>query len=774
MKLALCLIVKGDEREAEYLKECLKTITSVDKVFITGTYKKDISETKPVEQVANFFGAEFSTFKWTNNFSEARNYNFSQVPREYEYIVWCDADDIWRNSDKLRETIENNPRTDTFALWYLYAFDGKGNPVVVHQKTRVIRNDGSIKWIGRLHEDFTTNRNIVSEFIKGIDVIHTADDVHFEQAKGRNLEVALAQLEDLPNDPRSYWNAGNSYKAAGHNLESIEMFDKFFELSQSEEEKYIAHLRQGENYMDLGKTNKAIDHMRTAIGLRPEYPDAYLKLGKIFKDIGRNGDAVEYIKNGLRKPIPYHTIIVFNPREYDYIPFMHLSEVYTSMGQPKLALECLKTMHKIIAEDGLKKLIQHTEKLVKKYNKLEKKLVQLEKMDDAKLKLALEKLEPEFQSHPMVCRLRNTRFVKTESTGKDIAYFCGMTSGEWNPRIAEEKGVGGSEEAVIHLSKRWAKQGYNVTVYNSCGYKEEVFDGVTYKPFWMFNARDKHDVVICWRNLHLADLNLNTTKLFIDVHDMIKPGEFTEERLKKVDKVFLKSNFHRSVFPTIPDEKVVIVPNGIDTSVFEGDFEKDPYLIVNTSSPDRSLSSFIEGFKKVKEKVPKAKAIWAYGWDVFDSVHASNPQLMEWKEEIVKKMKETEGFTNAGKLSHGEVAKLYQRGSVFGYPSEFAEIDCISLSKAMAAGCYPVTTDFAAMGDKKGHGGIFLRSQKDKDTWCLPNQFDFAYQNTDEWADAVIEALEGDVEDTDYMRDWALEEFDWDKITNIWSSQFTV
>src|ERR1035437_9507853 len=34
-----------------------------------------------------------------------------------------------------------------------------------------------------------------------------------------------------------------------------------------------------------------------------------------------------------------------------------------------------------------------------------------------------------------------------------------------------------------------------------------------------------------------------------------------------------------------------------------------------------------------------------------------------------------------------------------------AEIDCISLSKAMAAGAIPITTDFGALGEKRGQGG---------------------------------------------------------------------
>lgn len=64
--ISLCMIVKDEE---EYLPRCLKSIKDiVDEIIIVDTGSKD----KTVE-IAKSFGANVYYFKWTNNFSEARN-----------------------------------------------------------------------------------------------------------------------------------------------------------------------------------------------------------------------------------------------------------------------------------------------------------------------------------------------------------------------------------------------------------------------------------------------------------------------------------------------------------------------------------------------------------------------------------------------------------------------------------------------------------------------------------------------------------------------------
>lgn len=768
MKIALAMIVKASDDEAVYLNQCLLYAQEhVDGIFITIT-----GENKKVEQVCKEFKAKISKFEWVNDFSKARNFNFSQVPKEYDYIMWLDADDIIRVKGNLKEMLQKK-LADCYTISYAYAFDEYKNPVVAHLKTQIVKNDGTFTWRGELHEDFKVNREIKIVYLKDFERLHMSSPAHFEEAKKRNIEVAKAQLKNNPKDPRSFWNMANSFKAIGKNKKALEYFQKFLLESKSDEEKYIAYQRMAEIFWQDKKTEEAIQTCRYMIGLKPEYPDGYYLLASILYGRQQYRKSAEYYLMGLSKKPPIYSIIVYNPRDYDFNPLMNLAKCYFNLSMPQQALTCLKGCQKINPKDTrINTLIKEIEKETKKFDKVIKFVAKISKLKDKEqIKLELDKLEEEYQSHPAVCNLRNTLFVKTGSSGKDFVFFCGYTKDEWTPEIAKEKGIGGSEEAVINLSRELVKLGYNVTVYNNCGNKALEFDGVRYKPFWTFNYRDKQDYLVLWRSFKMLDYDLNCKNVYVDLHDVISEDEMTDERLKKIKKIFVKSHFHRSLFPKVEDEKFAIIPNGVNVEEFKGE-KKNPYLLINTSSPDRSLSAYIDCFKEIKKRFPKAEAVWAYGWEVFDIVYAEDPERMEWKEMIVKEMEKV-GIKNLGRIGHDEVNKLYQKGGMFFYPTEFAEIDCISLTKAIIGGAYPVTTDFGALGEKN-IDGHFIKSKKTKDDWCPPGKADFAVQDKEmkqQLINRAVGILETKTSVPEEIINIYKQRYAWDNIANLWKQE---
>ena len=243
--------------------------------------------------------------------------------------------------------------------------------------------------------------------------------------------------------------------------------------------------------------------------------------------------------------------------------------------------------------------------------------------------------------------------------------------------------------------------------------------------------------------------------------------------MQKVDKVFVKTHFHRSLFPNVPDEKFAIVPNGLET-YFDPKIKKDKYLMINTSSPDRSLDVLPRLFKEIKRRVPKAKLSWAYGWDGFVNTYSSDSKKMAWMEQVKKEMKEA-GIEDLGRLTQVEVGKLYQKASVFLYPTEFAEIDCISVKKAQAVDCLPITTDFGALSESNKFG-LMVESKKTKDNWNKPYQFSFGMDESlhGVWVDLVVSYLKGKpmVEPRTQGKDVWLLQFQWSKIAEKWTKYF--
>ncbi len=436
IKIALCLIVKGSDEEATPFSRSLCHATPfVDKTFVTITHKKGEKPSQEVVDIAKLYNVEISYFEWEDDFAKARNFNFSQVPEEYKFILWCDADDIFKDLNKLKEIISDNPLIDAFTMYYIYHRDRFKMPDVVHIKTQIIRNDGSFEWRGRIHEDVMTDRSITVKHIDSIKRIHLTDDERISIATQRNLAIANKQLKAQPDDPRSLWNVGNSQRGAGMYADSIKTFEVFIEESGSKEEKYMARIRMAESYFALGEKKKAVEMAQYAIGLISHYPDAYNVLGGLYIEIGEFQEAVNVLMHGLQLDPPKYTALVFNPRDYDYTPLMNMAKAYFSLGMPHKALVALQSCLEIQpSNEDLTRLIEDMEGKVKeeaKISKLYEKLLKLK--DKKKLKAEIEALDPEFREHPKICHLRNTNFVKEKSSGKDIVFFCGKTDRVWTP-----------------------------------------------------------------------------------------------------------------------------------------------------------------------------------------------------------------------------------------------------------------------------------------------------------------------------------------------------
>lgn len=774
MKLALAMIVKGDPREARMLDRCLKNLAPhVDGIYITATYKDNPHEADAVKDVVDKYSRKYnahvSTLKWVNDFAFARNYNFGKVPKEYDFIMWTDADDVWRGAEKLRKTIEANKHVDAFGFWYYYDWDKSKRPTVVHKKTMVVRNDGCVEWKGALHEEFEGNREITSMLVNGIERLHISDDEdrRKENAK-RNLEIAKLEAHKLKDDPRSFWNLGNAQFGV-HDFEgAVATFQKFLAESKSDEEKYIAHTRLAHIFRDLQRYEEGVRELQIAIGMRPFIPDAYIELAHLYYTMGNLDKAEEYVLQGMIRKPQIHKMIVFNPRDYDFNPMMLAARIYAAKGRPDKMLTFLEGCLRVYPnDDGLKMLVRNGKKDKEKLAKVLRTVQRLQKIRSRnKLKQELDKLPLEVASHPAIVILRNEHFVKKESSGKDIVFYCGNTTHEWFPGSSDF--IGGSEEAVINLAEELSKSGWNVTVYNSCGNMEKRFGKVTYKPFWMWNYRDKQDVVVLWRWTKPLDAEINAPKVFVDLHDVISPGEFNERRLTKITKVMVKSQFHRSLYPNVPDHKIAVIPNGIDLSLLRGaKVKRDPYLIINTSSPDRSLDVLPKLFKEVKKQVPKAKLEWAYGWELCERGFSDDAEKMKWIADTKKAMKDA-GIKTLGRLSQQDVGKLYQKARILAYPTEFAEIDCISVRKAQAAGCLPIATDFGAL-DESIEWGVKVHSKKTAKTWNRPYQFHYGIEDEaaqHAWVNAMVSTLKDGINSPHP----SMEKFSWPAIAKRWEA----
>ena len=787
--IAAAFIVRPTSEEALLLDRCIASIADyVDGIFITITQGSGDDE-EAVEDVAKKYGARVSRFTWIKDFAAARNFNFAQVPKEYEYILWLDADDTLDGAAKLPDLLEEwkKDQIDAVNLVYQYGFDDDGNCISQHDKTQIVKNDGCVEWWGELHEDFKPSRDLRIRKTTEITRVHHETVARVEDSKQRNLEIAEAYEKKHPDDPRTYWLMANAYASLGRQKEAIVWYQKFLENSNSEIERFHGYLRLSNAARDEKEYQLAEDAGLQALRIRPWRGDAFFSLADTAICRRQYNHAEAYIFTGVRQGTPESEGLAVNPREYDLRPAQLLYRLYMEIGNPEKAKEALLEVYNIAPSKKSEDLISELNRqidMLGKVTEIEKKAIWTK--DKKKLKELLDSAPPDVRSHPRLMAIRNQHFYKKKSSGKDIHYYCAYTSHEWNPDIAKEKGVGGSEEAVIHLARRWVKDGYNVTVYANVGHKGGMFDGVRYRPFWEFNAKDAMDHLILWRSPSMVDHELNAKHVYVDLHDVTPNGEFTKDRLAKIDKIFVKTNAHRVLYPEIPDEKFAVIPNGVDPTHFPMKEGRDPYLLLNTSSADRSLETLLELYEEVINRLPKklkakVKLEWYYGWDTWDNDFVNDKKMQEMKARILAKFNnlKEQGYVGGGtKLNHSEIAEKYLKAGAFVYPTRFYEIHCISAVKAQLAGCVPITTDFAALQETVQFGYKTHVPDAATEDWSVPRGSGFGIKGEKEreaWIESVVNYLTNvEIWETQrlQMRDWAISSHDWNSVAKSWTKLF--
>lgn len=768
--VSLVMIVKDEEK---WLGPCLDSVKDVvDEIIIV-----DTGSTDGTKALAESYGAKVFDFKWIDDFAAARNFAFSKATQEF--ILWLDADDRLDGAEKLKGVLAAlQPQFTCVLMQYFYGFDEFGNCTALHMKNRVVKNDGNFTWKGRIHEDLIPIMTTGVSSTVDVAVYHRADGERVRASSERNLKVALSEYKERPLDPRVVFNVANSYVGMGRHEEAIKFYLEYLTKSGWDEEKYIATCRIGMSLFELQQFDEAMNMFLRAVKIRPKYADAFRGLAICSMRKGDLDSAEEYLLSMLSKEKP-DSMLVWNPFEYEVVPYFELAQVYAHQHKVEKAIEACETfVEKSKGHEKGKQLLEELYKAKKDVDFVAGFVSAGERLAEEKkfenLSCLLSAVPLEFRSEPNLVRLKQDNFPKTTSSGRDVAIYCGRGWEDWGPQSLE-KGIGGSEEAVIRLAREWAKKGWNVTVYNNCGIEEiPDVEGVIYKPFWEFNPKDKHDVFISWRDPLVFDYDINAPVKLLDLHDVPNLLDYTSKRVKNITKIMVKTQFHRNLLPTIPNGKIAVVGHGVDASEFDGNVPRARHQVVYTSSYDRGLEHLLDIWPDVIKEVPDARLNIAYGWDLFDKIRAGDKEKMAWKQKMLEKMAHP-SINELGRLSHKDVAVLMKSSDVFAYPCHFEEIFSIAAAKAQVAGAVPVVTvSDSCLRETVGIGVQITGSLKDG----LRLEGGATKEEVlQKYKEELIKFLKDD-DLRDDVRVQAMkygrEAFDWSKVAGEWEKEFKV
>lgn len=568
--LSCAIICKNEEKNLNRLLP--KLSPHVDEIVVVDTGSTD----KSIEVAKKY--ATVYEHKWVD-FSDARNYSFSKCT--YKYVFWIDCDDDISGAENLRR-LAKEAEDRKLAGWgfkYNYARDDKGNIMSVQWRERLI-DKTQFKWEGKIHESACqTTKNPVHRS-EAVLINHLATLEDMKKSNLRNLEMLLDEYkkDGDKTDPRTLYYIAQTYKGLREWSKAAKFYTFYIPKSGWDEEKAQAWHSLGDCLRYMEKWNEAIIADMECLKILPDWPDGYLGIADTYffkadrtNDIKDWKSCLEWLKAGFTKQMP-DTIRVIEPQRYTWMPTLQMAICKLNLGKIEEAYSlynkayALSNGHDFIAQyfnlfeefkqrevavQGLLDYVEFVEMYDRPALKDLTKIITSKLIDDSRID---------------ILRMRYMPVKKWED--KEITIFCPFGYEDWaDPNIMT--GIGGSEEAVINLSREFVKKGYKVTVFNTCGALAGNYNGVEYKPLTEFNPNDEFNIFISWRSPDpLAKIKAKVKWAWIHDVPQNPEKEYNKDILDKLDKVVVLSKYHRSLIPMVPDDKVLISNNGIDPKHF--------------------------------------------------------------------------------------------------------------------------------------------------------------------------------------------------------------
>lgn len=307
--------------------------------------------------------------------------------------------------------------------------------------------------------------------------------------------------------------------------------------------------------------------------------------------------------------------------------------------------------------------------------------------------------ELERQSYEYI-KAQETHFNINRNSRKKFVFYVKPDAGhKWDP-LHTDVGVGGSEIAVINLSKELAKLGQDVVVFNNC--KEPgIYDNVKWDSISNFDKYEKNniiDILIVSRLPEFRFVNPRT-KVYFWAHDLNYYERITPANWQYFDKFLVLSRYHfrffSSAYPWIPKENFEILPNGVDLKRFNQKVDRNDKKLIYSSNPDRGLVILFDIFEEL------------YKWDPKLELH-----VFGYYPENVRKhptyWKEMPGVIYRGYHNQEELAREYLSSKLWLYPCTWLETYCITALEAQAAGTPAVVSEWGPLRDRIGNAGIVI------------------------------------------------------------------
>ena len=745
MSLCLNMIVKN---ESHLIEKTLNNLCSYIKftywvICDTGSSDNTVSIIKKFFLEKNIPGEMFHhTWK---DFGYNRTLALSAAFNKTDYLLIFDADD----SISGNLTIPNLSE-DRYGLFF-------GTESLKYVRPILINNRKKWKFKGILHEYLEPLESVTQLIpINGDYFIISGKDGNRSKNSDKYLNDALllkkkidliesGDNEDIDLLPRYTFYCANSFRDCNDVSGAIFYYKKVLEHETWVQEKYISAFNIGNLYEMLKNIENALLYWYRAITYDKERREAVVKLMSYYYN-NENWFAI----NCLHENIKNFEIIDISSKLFLNISDIHQNHYFNSIACANISewmsgyYSCkhllMRDVHTDITlynfkcyaynihlDPDNKPFLDKLLILFKKYYFSRKELIEhLWNITSKNFKSVynLDNLDD-------LCQITNTNktdiinnnsILKSKhkillhETSNKILIYTGYMNYLWNDSTLKTSALGGSEKAVIYLSRYFPK---NYKIYIAGDTLEEEIDNIKYVNHANLQSlldTEKFHTIIVSRYISFLEKysNYKCFQLVLCAHDTIflnypNSGNDTDNTLKTyigiVDYVVCLTEWHQSILlqhhSSIKDANFKIINNGINLSSFENEELNNTAKIKNkfvwSSCSERGLDILLKLWPSILEKIPDATLdICSY------NNFPSNDRDLDMK----KIIDNYDSVIHHGKLQTDQLYNLMKKSEYWLYTTTFPETSCITAMEMLNSGVICIYYPYAGLVDTIGDYGI--------------------------------------------------------------------
>jgi glycosyltransferase involved in cell wall biosynthesis len=324
-KLSLSMIVKNEEETILRVLSCAKTFCDELVVIDTGSTDKTV-------ELAKEAGAEVYFFDWIDDFAAARNFALEKCSNDW--VIWLDADDIISEEHQaklknLKDTVLNDEKVNILFLPYERDFAEDGSCTFSVIRERLFRKSANYHWVGVVHEVVPVDYSKSLTF-NDIKIQHKKPSHLWERQTDRNIRILEKAVQSGDLSPRTLFYYSNELKGHGKNIEAIEYYEKYIQVSTIDWEKYYALTSIAACYKALDQKDKWLEYNTKAMIFDSTRAEAFVQVGLYFYERAEWKKAIPFFQAASVLKKPDHG---FNSdSSYTWLPLDYLSICLDRIG----------------------------------------------------------------------------------------------------------------------------------------------------------------------------------------------------------------------------------------------------------------------------------------------------------------------------------------------------------------------------------------------------------------------------------------------------------